>query len=49
MAQHRLCASVAVVALAALLGAAPAPVRAQQAAQAVAIDGDDIGGVVTSP
>src|SRR5215469_17039721 len=49
MTRHSLYSSVAIVALAALLGGAPAPVRAQQAAQAVAIDSDDIGGVVTSP
>src|SRR5215831_14070574 len=47
MARHSFYASVAVVALAAFLAAAP--VRAQQTAQTVAIDADDIGGVVTSP
>ena len=49
MIRKSLYASVAVVALSVVLGAAPAPVRAQQAAQTVAIDADDIGGVVTGP
>ena len=42
--------SVAAIALAAFLGVPAMPAQAQQTAQsAVAIDGDDIGGVVTSP
>jgi hypothetical protein len=49
MARNSLFASVATVALVACLAAMPAPVRAQQAAPAVAIDNDDIGGVVTGP
>ena len=42
----RLCLSVAAIGIAALLVAAP---RASHAQTAVAIDGDDIGGVVTGP
>jgi hypothetical protein len=49
MIRKNLFTSVAVVALAACLAAAPAPLHAQQAAQTVAIDTDDIGGVVTGP
>src|SRR5215467_13469408 len=49
MARNSLYASVATIALVALLGGVPAPASAQQAAQAVAIDADDIGGVVTGP
>jgi hypothetical protein len=43
--------SVAAIALAALIGVPTMPAQAQQAAQSsvVAIDSDDIGGVVTSP
>jgi streptogramin lyase len=40
---------VAAVALAAFLGVPTMPAQAQQTAQTVAIDGDDIAGVVTSP
>jgi len=40
---------VAAIALAAFLGVPAMPAHAQQTAQTVAIDGDDIGGVVTSP
>jgi hypothetical protein len=49
MPRKSLYASVAAIALAAFLGAPTAPTHAQQAAQAVAIDADDIGGVVTGP
>ncbi|HEY1544247.1 MAG TPA: carboxypeptidase-like regulatory domain-containing protein, partial [Xanthobacteraceae bacterium] len=53
MARNRFYASVATIALAALLAGTPAPAWAQQAAQQpaqqVAIDGNDIGGVVTGP
>ena len=47
--RNALYAGVAMVALAAFLSAAPAPAHAQQAAPAVTIDADDIGGVVTGP
>src|SRR5499433_2659420 len=44
----KLCLSVAAIAIAAVLTGAPAELRAQQAPPpAVAIDNDDIGGVVT--
>src|ERR1700753_1517602 len=49
MQRKSLYASVAAVAVAAVLAGTPAPVHAQQAAQQVAIDADDIGGVVTGP
>jgi hypothetical protein len=49
MTRQWLYASVAVVALAACVNTPFAPAHAQQAAQTVAIDGDDIGGVVTGP
>ena len=53
LARHSLYAGVATIALAAALAATPAPTRAQQTGQAaaptVAIDADDIGGVVTGP
>src|ERR1700719_4324010 len=41
--------SVAAIALAALLAAAPVPVRAQQADPALSIGATDLGGVVTGP
>jgi hypothetical protein len=41
--------SVAAIALAALLAAAPVPVRAQQADPAINIGATDLGGVVTGP
>jgi len=45
----RFCASAAAIVLAAALAGAPAPVRAQQGGgTTVAIDGNDIGGTVTS-
>lgn len=43
-----LCSTVAAVGVAALAAVVPAPAKAQQAAT-VAIDNDDIGGVVTGP
>ncbi len=49
LVRNSLYASVAAIALATLLAGTPAPVQAQQAAQQVAIDGNDIGGVVTGP
>ena len=49
MTRKGLYASVAAIALAAFLGMPAMPVHAQQAAQTVAMDADDIGGVVTSP
>src|SRR5580704_15818078 len=49
MQRKSLYASVAAIALAAFLAGTPAPAFAQQAAAQVAIDNDDIGGVVTGP
>ena len=49
MQRKSLYSSVAAIALAASLTGTPAPVLAQQAAPQVAIDNDDIGGVVTGP
>ena len=43
-----LCSTVAAIGITAFAASIAAPTRAQQAA-AVAIDGDDIGGVVTGP
>jgi hypothetical protein len=40
---------VAAIALSAFLGVPATPAQAQQPAQAIAIDGDDIGGMVTGP
>ena len=47
MTRKDLYLSVAAIALAAFIGVPATPAQAQQAAQAVTIDGDDIGGVVT--
>ena len=44
--RNRLCLSVAAIGVASVLAFAPATLRAQTA---VAIDADDIGGVVTGP
>ena len=47
---YGLYSGVAAVAIALLMGGAPSELRAQQpTAAAVAIDNDDIGGVVTGP
>jgi len=50
MTKHSICASVATIAVAAIVAGALAGARVRVAAQAaVAIDADDIGGVVTGP
>jgi hypothetical protein len=50
MTKHSICASVATIAVAAIVAGAFAGARVRVAAQAgVAIDADDIGGVVTGP